>query len=1143
MVKLPDGKEIITNDLDVDSTIKEKIAIHYNINPKLIAKYPKNDENPDIKTIYDVYKDYIKKEELKKEESKKKKIKNYSDYEPNFKNFYEFANSKFKLTPTEFIQIWKELWDGFKLPETRKFYETTLGDDIKTLEELYPEFKVDKQYLNNVFPMEASKELKEKIAEFDKNVAKLNSIQGVETTHFQQTKQYIHISIDNTMHYPLIYLFDCINLTDRIPFAIHDKYCKIYNNFVLNGAPPIFDNSITLLYRRDTIVEYEPNDDTIPGVSRNDMWYKNYNPITIKINDDDKIIIEIGIETKISVELVISTIEPVLNWPYKIDKNNATTNKISGEFYILRQNVNPVILKDVLLFNPIFKNIMYSNDVIVNTSLAKSTERNKYTTTIHYIEPKTNNIFVFSITTREVVKGDLLSPLNVGGNLKIGEPLTVCNVKQAASTASITRFQNLVSKLIAIYNTDEKEVTKFYSKYLKDVNARKFVIRDDTLSSSAPDIFIDLYTVACPKPRNPTIINDTNYDEKDASMMKFPRHGEQLVYQCPTTDYPFIGLKDNTLENKEDYPYLPCCYKIDQKGNKKSNYYKYFYQIEENNLEANTNYIPLKTQKFAGFGVHGMLPKNIHALFTILDKDNEYYRKGMHYERDGSKYSFLECILEAINYNNFNKIVDIQGRIDFMNAQKSELSNFIKNSGLCKQECYNLTLDEISVNILTNGYFDPSYYIRVVEEFYNVNIILFTRNSKNEENKNGNYMLPRHDESKGYVFPYYKSRETVLIYEHTGGIYTKYKSCELIVRHDKSNITTMLFKPDDEIIKKVYKQWIQTFSIYEGDVQILPIIPPGVENITSQYIDSYGKTRGLYYKNTNTFIYCMPMAPLNLPITGKTDVVNTTSFIARYNLENLKAKNGFQFYEMDSSTNVYSTESFIYNKRTSTHLIEYALYLYSTYLQTLKNENLPTSKLVSQFIKKYTSIKKGAVYKINYLVEQNTFPIEIESKELVHKLEYMIRVNLLNRRKDILNYYTLNHLMNYYNTIYDFTLHPEQYVYPYELFYNNNHESKLYINPPPEMPKYTFYMRYKGKNYFAQPCKSLLEVTNRLYNWKTFSKNIYTPLSEKHEDEFICIPFINHEYSTPIQVGEGKHRVMYSKQQDYEYYIILFENF
>lgn len=1129
-IKLSDGKEIIINDLDVDSTIKEKIAIHYNVNPKLIAKY-KNVENQEIKTIYNVYDEYIKKEEGKKG-------KKYKDSEPNFKNFYEFASSKFDLTPTEFIQIWKELWEGFKINETKKLYETTLGDDIKTMEEMYPEFKVDKSYINNVFDMKASDDLKSKIAEFDKNVGQLKSVKGVPTTHFNQTKQYISISIENTMEYPLIYLFDCLNLTDKIPFAIYDKYCKMYNNFVLNGVPPINDDNITLLYRRDTIVtDYEP--------SVRDMWYKNYNPITIRLNDDNKIIIEIGIESKVSVDSVLSTIEAILNWPYKIDKKDATTNKISGEFYILHQNVNPVILKDILLFHPVFKNIMYSNDVIVNTSLAKPVERNSYTTTIHYIEPKTNNIFIYNITTREVVKGDLVSPINISGDIKIGGPLTVCNVKQAASTASITKFQDLVSKLITIYNQQEKEITQFYAKYLKDVNNRKFVIRDDTLASSAPDIFIDLYTVACPKPRNPTIIDESKYDDKDASMMKFPKEGDKLAYKCPSSDYPYIGLKDNTLENKEDYPYLPCCYKIDQKNNKKSNYYKYFYQVEENNPEVNANYIPLKTQKFAGFGIHGMLPKNIHTFFTILDKDSEYYRKGMHYEGEGGKYTFLECVLEAINYNDVNKMANIQERIKFMNVQKNELANFVKNSGVCKQECYNLTLDEIATNISKGGYFDPSLYIRAVEEFYNINIILFTRNSKSDENKNGNYMLPRHDESKGYIFPYYKSRETILVYEHTGGIYTKNKSCELIVRHDASNITTMLFKPDDEIIKKVYKQWVQTFPVYEGNVQILPIVPPGVEHIASQYIDSYGKTRGLYYKNTNTFIYCMPMAPLNVPITNDTKVVNTTSFIARYNLENLKAKNGFQFYESDSTTSIYSTESFVYNKRISIHLIEYALYLYSTYLQTLNNTNLPTSKLVSQFIKKYTSVKSEVVYKIDYLVENNPNPIQLESKELVHKLEYMIRVNLLNRRKEIINYYKLNHLMNYYNTIYDFTLHPQQYVYPFELFYKINHESRLYILPPFNMPKYTFYMRYKGRNYFAQPCKSLPEVTNRLYNWKTYKKNIYTPLGDKNEKEFICIPFINNEYFPPIQVGDGggQHRVMYSKQQDVEYYIILFENF
>jgi hypothetical protein len=1126
-IKLPDGKEIQIHELDVDSTIKDKIAIHYKINPRLIQKYKVQDEIPEIKTIYNVFDEYIN---SVNEKNKKKKEK----LEPEFKTFYEFVNTKFDLTPTEFVQLWKGLWEGFKIPQLKSLSDANLNHDVEILKNLYPEFKLENNLLNVPFDFKLPPSIMTKTVAFDKNSSDLIAMKGVPTTHFEQTKQYITIALDNELNYPLLYLFDRIVLTDRIPFAIYDKYCKIYNNFTLNGMPPISDDHINLLYRRDTIIDYEP--------SSKDMWYKNYNVITVGINAENKITIEIGIETNIDMDNVLTKIESVLNWSYKLDKKNMTTNKISGEFYILHQNVSPVILKDVLLFHPVFKHVMYSNDVIVNTSLAKPVERNKYTTTIHYIQPGTSNIFIFNITTREVTKGDLVSPINIGGGIKIGEPITICNIKQAANIAAITRFQSLVSKLIAVYNNQEKEITKMYSKYLKDINNRKFVVRDDTLSSTVPDLFIDLYTVACPKPRNPTIISSDRYDEKDASMMKFPKEGDEHAYQCNTPAFPFIGLKDNTLENKEEYPYLPCCYKINQKSNKKSNYYKYFYEIEKNLAETNLNYIPLKTQKFAGFGVHGMLPKNIHELFGILDQDNEYYRKGMHYEGEANHYTFLECILEALNYNNIVKVTDIADRIKVMQHQKDELSTFVKNSGICKQECYNLTLEEISTNIKSSAYFDPELYIRAIEEFYNVNIILFTRNTRSEMNKLGNYLLPRHDESKGYIFPEYKNRETILIYEHTGGIYTKNKSCELIVRHDKSNITTMLFKSEDDIIKKIYKQWIQTFPIYEKNVQVVPISPPDIKNITAQYIDSYGKTRGLYYGNTRTFIYCMPIAPLNLPLVQDTKVTNTTSFASRYNLENLRAKNGFTFYDNDSAIDVYSTSSFLYNKRTSTHLIEYALYLYSTYLQTLGTV-VSTAKSVSQFIKKYTKIVKTVEYKIGYLIESNPKVLELESKEVAKKLEYMLRVNLLNRRKDVLNYYKQNHLENYYNTIYDFQMYPNQYIYLFELLYRSNHTSKLYLFPPAEMPKSTCYIRYKGANYLAQPCKTIQEVTNRLYNWNTYKKNIYIPLAKKDKNEFICIPFIENEYSTPIQIGNGTHRVIYSNQHDVTYYMMLFENF
>lgn len=1142
-ITLPDGKFITVHELDTKSTIKDKIAILYNIDPRYIKKINIVDNNvSEIKTIKDVFADYIEKEE----KDNKKKKKNEEQVEPNFKNFYEYAvNFGLTLTPTEYVQIWRELWEGFSIPETKQLYETSLKHDINILEKLYPEIKFEKNKLDSRITLSVSSDTKNRIAEFDRYSSEFKNLKGVPTTHFEQTKQYVDIKIENKDNYPLIYLFDTIQLGDKIPFAVYNKYCKIYDNFTLHGEPPISDTSIHLLYKR-SVIDESTTATSEEGVQDKSLWYRNYSVITIKIIED-VIVLEMSIENNSNIDSIISNIETVLRWPYVIDKHNITTNKISGEFYIVNQNINPTILKDVLLFYPIFRNIMYANDIIINYTNVNTKERNKYSTTIHYIEPDTNNEFVYTISTREVAKGDLSSNINVGGNIKIGQPLTVCNIRQAATTASITKFQTFVSKLITVYNNHEKSLTEFYSKYLKNVNDRVFKVNEDTLASAAPEIFIDLYSKACPKQRNPIIVHggDEKYNDKDTSMMKFPKTGENiLIYQCDKHDYPFVGLKDNTLENKEDYPFLPCCYKIDQKNNKKSNYYKYFYDSDLNSNDSSTMY-KLKTQKFGNYGIYGILPENVHKLFGLLDKQNEYYRKGMHYEGECRKFTFLECVLEALNYNDILKMTVEKERVNLLKKQRYELSEFVKTTAICKQECYNLTLSEISEQLKDNTlYFDPGLYIRAVEEFYNINIILFTRD--NQMDKNGNFLLPRHDTSKGYIFPTYKNRPTIIIYEHTGGIYTKDKSCELVIRHNEHNLQTVsMFKPTDDIIQKIYKLWIQTFPVYETNKIVLPINPPDINNISEQYVDVYGKTRGLYYKNTMTFIYCMPIAPLNLPLVKDTKVVNINSFVSRYNLENhnlenYKTKEGFVFYNHNVKDS-YSNSSFVYNKRTSVHLIEYALYLYSVFLQTVKKNTYSTSKLVAQFIKQYVKINPNVTYDIDYMMPlRDNKIIEVENIEIKNKLEYMIRVNLLNRRKEIVNYYKLNYLHNFYNTIYDFKTYPKQYIHLVELLYNTTHDSKLYLYPPKDFSSKTYNIRYKNINYFAQPCKHLGYVTNRLYNWNKLKKNIINGYGKNNLNEFICIPFINDEYQIPIQIKDGKDLVIYSNQNGIEYYIILF---
>ena len=101
----------------------------------------------------------------------------------------------------------------------------------------------------------------------------------------------------------------------------------------------------------------------------------------------------------------------------------------------------------------------------------------------------------------------------------------------------------------------------------------------------------------------------------------------------------------NMLENKDIFPYLPCCYEDIQTN--KPEYLNYYEGLEIKDAKKIGGVYIYKTGKILNNDEHGELPKNIVKLFAINDNDSLYYRQGV--IRD--KNSFIHCVLKAKNIN------------------------------------------------------------------------------------------------------------------------------------------------------------------------------------------------------------------------------------------------------------------------------------------------------------------------------------------------------------------------------------------------------------------------------------------------------------------------------------------------------------
>lgn len=1161
-MKLPNHHEIALHNFDTVDTIKNKIALSYDIKPKYLNKFkiPLNlykekewPENIKIIPLQEAFKIF------------ETKYKNNN----TFFNFYKYISPNYELSPQELYNIWLnyifEITEGDE--QLIKILQSDLNESINNLEKLYPhEFSgLDKKKSN--IDYKPSTHLKQEIKKFDSEIKNFENVEVYNTTDFVQKKQYITVTIQSDkLNFPFEYLFDKVVLTENIPLVIYNEYSKIYKSFVLNGNVPNYENSMVLLYKKsqiEYIQEDENDEDDIEDdgveeiVYKNTsklMWYRLYNVVIIRKNDVGDVIIEMDIENNVNVDSIVKNLKEVLNWD--IDFTTLiTTNKISGEFYALHQILDPVITKDVLLFNDVLKNFMYSNDNLLAFDLNLSITKTKFHNIIHYIDPITKTRFVCHVSTKAATKNELLKY-----SIKIGEPISIFKIIRGANIDVINNFKVMIGKFITIYNEGVKNLTNEYSKFISGVNTKIFVAKKETLTDVMPNVFLEKYSRLCAKQKIPDLISEDMYDEKKPSQLEFPKDDDNSkFFECNSQDYPFAGMVANKLSNNVEFPYLPCCFKLDQKNNPTSNYNKYYQEVDIEKSGQEYERL-LQTQKFAKFGTYGILPENIKQLLSIIDKNNEYYRRGMHFQNPIlGLSSFLECILDALNWNNILSFGnDEVKREQLVKEERKLIASFIKGNGLCKQECYNIGINEIELNIAdTTHYLSPLLYIRALEEFYNINIFLFQRDNRNPH---GNFILPNHEPTSNYIFGPLKSRQTIMIYEHVGGIWDNKYSCELIIRFNPKTLKTMtLFNSTDDIVTNLYKQLLQMYPNYQSNQLIQPVEPPDVKNISSQYIDNFGKVRYIVYKHIDAVIHCQPIQPFNVPVEKTLpEIKGIEKFVSKYGLkphgpDSYIAKDGFQILNKTSKSFTNSAiNTFVYNKRTSIHLLEYLLYLFSKYNHENPSTSSKTRVAVDNFLQKHTIISKAGdiSYNINFMVESNPKIVELESGEMRAKINYMIRVHLLNNRKNIVNYYTQKYLNNFYNSILDFKEYPNQEIVCTKILYtiyNNLYDTKLKTVPPTKYTSELFFLRYNHSNYLAQMTKTMDEALIRLYNWVVKKSNTNIFNQEIPAFPFTCIPFSNMNYSIPINVIGGNPIskkelfVIYVYEEKSSYFIPLFE--
>lgn len=426
-----------------------------------------------------------------------------------------------------------------------------------------------------------------------------------------------------------------------------------------------------------------------------------------------------------------------------------------------------------------------------------------------------------------------------------------------------------------------------------------------------------------------TTYTDNRNNVKNREVMKFP-HGKNMqtsddpwLFVCPTNKYPVPDVKLNNYETelningvikpyREWFPFVPYCYKSEHIRTSLSKRYLAGEDVnllikESSSASASIRKKPsnyrMKTGRVLTSGRLGNITSpNIVGLLNQIHPDYNYARMGV----ISSPNSFIHSVLKAIitdrsSLSQINPGIDVTAYASGDDVVKETIvkglrGNFISSGSihpsLLRQEMFESSEQEIILRINdVDSFFDPAKFYRILEEFYNINIYVFTPSTDRKEG--GRLEIPKFREF--HSRPHKPDRKAIIIYKHEGSeSHTiKYPQCEVIMAEVTvpGGRTEHIYQFDERMNNLLYDLVINTARSVTWNISPSTNEPVARSNLYSlsnylmtfselgrpdrQIIDTYGKLRGFVYFSNDEIITVMfiPSRPENVISVDKDDIV------------------------------------------------------------------------------------------------------------------------------------------------------------------------------------------------------------------------------------------------------------------------------
>lgn len=199
------------------------------------------------------------------------------------------------------------------------------------------------------------------------------------------------------------------------------------------------------------------------------------------------------------------------------------------------------------------------------------------------------------------------------------------------SPRAIDTLQVVCQGLVSVYANTFDQIVREYtdlSVSIRDPDRERVVpLRQGGkvyLKDELGEVFVRGYPRICAHP--PRIVPD---EASAAHTLLFPKSGKQSrYYACDHhKNHPFPGVLTNTLSNRRAYPYLPCCYKSDQRDLTNRPTYRYLNDLPPPRTGAGIR--GARTLKPLDVGTEGPLPSALNlvaAATSMMRKSGASHR-------------------------------------------------------------------------------------------------------------------------------------------------------------------------------------------------------------------------------------------------------------------------------------------------------------------------------------------------------------------------------------------------------------------------------------------------------------------------------------------------------------------------------------